>query len=290
MGREWLEVGRAHAGALRARERQDAERKLTVVELELERATGSPARALDLAREHLDLCTELFPAGHPEHGRAQALLATALVESGRLEDARVHFEKALQILVSKLGSTHQQTIALRLQLGQTLLALDDEEGARREFNAGLLDNAARGEEADAVSRAQLRAALGRLQARAEHWSAAVDGFAQSLEILQGALGPSRREVLVVALDLSRAYRGLGRPSDAIALLEPLLADEAASATRVFAELQAELGIAYWTRARPGDRDRARALLKAAVEDWEGDGRRAPAPVAAWLEQHPSAAR
>ncbi len=177
----------------------------------VEKRTGNPERALQRHQEALTLREGLLGADALEVADSLGDIGSLLRDQERFDEARVHYDRMLDIKVRALGSEHPDLISVRLYRGN--LALEQGELGQ-----------ARAELAEALRIAEVRAvisvptglawtATGRLRRAENDLDGAVEALQRGVGVLEdrGASPGQRGEA---RLDLARVLWASERRADA----------------------------------------------------------------------------
>ncbi len=235
--------------------------ELALLRVELSRADGEHEEALAHARAAVDLATPLE--------RAPLLLARTLIaygaqlsEHGQVERTKAHYERALALLMARLGPDHHRTFLARRNLGAVALKqgrLDEaeaiadaiiEQAPAESFDTAtawwlrsrILDKQGEHQRAQSALRTaidmmerssapypfeltKLHNSLGVILARSGDHASARDEFERVLHLREALLGPKHPEVAAVLNNIAIVLDYLGQQAEAIATLERVEAIE-----------------------------------------------------------------
>ena len=188
------------------------------------RPAGRTDDAIAILEPLLADLERILGAEHPDTLASRGNLANAYQAAGRTDDAIAILEPLLADLERILGAEHPDTLASRGNLANAYQAAGRTDGRDRDLRA-----AARRPRADPRRRAsrharQPRQPRQRLPGRRAHRRRDRDPRAAARRPASGRSAPSIPTRSRSRGNLANAYQDAGRTDDAIAILEPLLAD------------------------------------------------------------------
>ncbi|NTX36270.1 tetratricopeptide repeat protein [Myxococcus sp. CA033] len=183
---------------------------------------GSPLDAVSLYERALAIQRRELGAGHPLVANTLILLGDARRWVEGPEAAVAFYEQALALREATLGETHLDTIRLHNDLGRLHEQLERFDSARVHHEKALALTAhAFGEEH--AEYAQSLLALASLENRQGHFAAALKGYDRTLALQARLLGAKDSSTLRTREERAAVLRKAGRPREALAELEEVLA-------------------------------------------------------------------
>ena len=244
---------------------------------------GELDRAIEVHRRSLALRGKTFGEDSPRVAAALNNLGLALESKGEIAEAAKHLERAAAIYDGS-GQEGQLAAAL-MNLGAVLSTLGKHEAAEERIRRALaLCEKVFGK--DHPHTASALTNLADLLCATEKCASALPLYQRSLEIREARLGKKHVELAFSLEGLALAHRDLGAPGKAVPLLERCLSllTDAAGRELDVAGLRFALAASLWDVKR--DRERARTLARAALEQFAASGDEREGEVRAWLEQRP----
>ena len=235
-------------------------------------ATLSLASRHEEAREPLERSIRILEAAlgenHPYLAHAAQNLAAVCDALGEHDEAARLLRRSLAIQKIALGPTHPTVAELLWSLTSTLSKagrLEETETVVAELRALADDDRS----ADPLVSAWRFLSEGRLLVLREQYSQALPWFEKGAALLQE--NPTFPEDLVVwtLLGLGQSLREVGRPTEAIPVLERIVARSPAPAAHLRGRARFELARVVMAK---GDRVRAKALAEQAIADYAEAGR------------------
>jgi tetratricopeptide (TPR) repeat protein len=185
-------------------------------------AEGRPARARPFAGEAHEHAAEVLGIGDRRTIEALACFAAVERSENHLPEARRFYEQRRDHLAQALRSTeHPDFFVATMDLGETLLAQGDLDGARQELESALvMSNRLLGgtHARTAIAKALLAQVL-QQQGRFED---AMKLYQEALETLHQALGRDHLDTLTAGTDLAAVLAALGQMSSARQVQEEVL--------------------------------------------------------------------
>jgi tetratricopeptide (TPR) repeat protein len=226
---------------------------------------GQEARALELARENLELARKTLGERDPDYGAALDDVATALGHTGDHAATLDHRRRALAVTEAGLPAGHSAVLELRMNVARDLHANGRFEEARAEGLAHLA--LAEKNESLRQTRSISVAEVGIFTFATGRIEEGIRLFEQGLQGAVSHYGQDHPEVLDYRLERVRLDLELGRLDDAERHIDALersyraRTDQARALARLDGIDRAELALA---RGRPRD---AEARARAALATW-----------------------
>ncbi len=164
-------------------------------------AASDHARAGMLLEQARQLVIALRGAQHPKLADIEFLVGNVADGSGRLDDARVHFERALAIRTQALGPDSPRLVAILINLGLVHLQQGRLDAAYELLQRGLtIGMASFGPTHLNVAVTLLN--LGTIEQRRLHYRAARDFYERAGVAFEAAFGPNNHYLGIVAHNLA----------------------------------------------------------------------------------------
>ncbi|MCX4247034.1 serine/threonine-protein kinase [Paraliomyxa miuraensis] len=231
-------------------------------------------------RRSLTLAEAAFGSRHPSIARSRFNLATVLASTGRLEAAETELKQALELIESSLGPDHPRAGTIHGNLARLTLLLDRPAEAEAHARRALsIVAAAMGPEHIELSMIRSQLAMC-LEAQGRYAEAEIERI-EALGMRESVLPADHPERLTNLVYLGRDLVELGRPDEAVPLLEQAIEGQARRSPpdpEVLADARFELARALWTREH--ERPRARNLAEQAIGEHPDATRRET--MRAWL--------
>jgi len=280
-----------------------------------------------MAREALTLGEAQLGAAHPTNALTEVVFARIELDRGDDEAALAAFRRAAQTMAARYPGGNRNHAAIRNAIGRTLRALGRPEEALVEYAAGL-ELMVRIVGPDDLDVASFQTNVGNAKSDLGKLTEGIAHFEDALRIERLALGEKSDTTFYGAMNLASAYLDAGRLDDAATLYgqandwriehhghEDAVRAEAVSGLGRVAQARGDLeradsrmseGVALLTpkvrsyvraaakfrlakvRWALGKKAEARALCRAAIEDWESGPKskqRMLAEAKAWLAEH-----
>jgi len=212
--------------------------------------------AAQLLRKALTLTQATYGARHPEVGATRAQLARVLSTARRFDEARPMFEEAIEILVEAEGEGSTRVASAMDGFGRVLRQQGELDAAVAMHRKALAAwRTAVGEDHPDVGVSLMH--IGYTLAAKEDWAEAGKVFDEAEAVLRRGIGDDHPQLIYVANSRAAMLLELGRPADAIPIVERALTLDAVEQVdpTLVAETQFILAQALWH----AERDRPRAM-------------------------------
>jgi eukaryotic-like serine/threonine-protein kinase len=246
---------------------------------------GRYAETLELAQEALAINARTLGEHHPDYGLSLQAVASSLKLLGRYSEARPLAEQALTVTREAYGPEHARVASVEWALALIEMKVGDDASAEQHMRHAL----AIAERVNGPSHANVgeyASVLADVLVKEGRYADAVPLYRRALAIA----GNNGQDAAEVQAGLGVALLGLGRPADAVVVLEAALQWQETNPDTPRYLAQARFGVARALWATGGDRARARALVAAAIQTFSTDpgAQDELREATAWLDGLPGA--